>query len=66
MDLFFNYQVIFSARSIGDFLFNFERTIATFVDISQSNFVGGISALIPSKVSGKIISPSLISYNNYF
>ena len=36
---------ICSAKTNGDFLFNFERTIATFVEISQSNFVGGISAL---------------------
>ena len=43
-------------RSIGDFLFAFDSTIATLVEISQSNFAGGISAFIPSKLSGKIIS----------
>src|SRR6056300_1273393 len=37
-----------SARSKGGLLFILEITIATFVDISQSNFSGGISALILS------------------
>ena len=36
------------------------RTIATFVEISQSNLAGGISTLIPFKVSGIIIHPSLL------
>ena len=51
---------IFSARSNGDFLFNFERTIATFVEISLSNLAGGISEFIPFKVSGIISSPFLL------
>ena len=52
--LFFKDNEIFSARSSGDFLFIFERTIATLVEISQSNLAGGISALIPFNVSGII------------
>ena len=50
--LFFKDNEIFSARSNGDFLFIFERTIATLVDISQSNLAGGISAII--NPSGKL------------
>ena len=50
--LFLIIKDICSAKSIGDFLFNFESTIATLVEISQSNFAGGISALIPLNVSG--------------
>ena len=50
---------IFSARSNGDFLFIFDSTIATLVEISQSNLAGGISALIPLNVSGIISSPCL-------
>ena len=38
-------------------LFNLDRTIATFVEISQLNFAGGISAVIPSSLSGKIKLP---------
>ena len=45
------------ARSVGDLLFNLDRTIATFVEISQLNFAGGISAVIPSSLSGKIKLP---------
>ena len=52
---------ICSAKSIGDFLFSFESTIATFVEISQSNFGGGISALIPLKDSGINSSSFLLS-----
>ena len=48
-----------SANSIGVFLLIFDKTIATLVEISQLNFSGGISALIPSNLSGKIISPCL-------
>ena len=40
------------AKSRGDFLFVFDKTIATFVEISQSNFSGGISTFIPFKDSG--------------
>src|SRR6056300_1537984 len=54
--MFFKDNEIFSARSNGDFLFIFERTIATLVEISQSNLAGGISALIPFNVSGIISS----------
>ena len=51
-----NYLVEFvSANSKGDFLFILESIIATLVEISQSNFIGGISALILSKLLGKII-----------
>ena len=45
------------AKSIGDFLFTFDKTIATFVDISLLNFSGGTSEVIPSRFSGKIKSP---------
>ena len=44
---------------MGDFLFNFDKTIATFVEMSLLNFGGGISAVIPSSFSGKIKSPFL-------
>ena len=46
-----------SANSKGGFLFIFDKTIATFVEMSQLNFSGGISVFIPSKLSGKIILP---------
>ena len=52
---------ICSARSIGDLLFFLESTIATLVDMSQSNLGGGISALIPLNVSGTDSLPSLLS-----
>ena len=53
-----DFEIIFP-RSIGDFWLAFDNTIATLVDISQSNFAGGISALIPSNFSGNIISSFL-------
>ena len=52
--LFFISGASFSANSIGEVLFSFDKTIATLVEISQSNFGGGISALIPLKLSGTI------------
>ena len=52
-DFIFSDKIL--AKSKGDLLFILERTIATFVDMSQLNFSGGISALIPSKDEGKII-----------
>ena len=45
------------ARSDGDLLLILERTMATLVEISLSNFEGGISAVIPFSESGKIKSP---------
>ena len=45
------------ARSDGDLLLILERTMATLVEISLSNFEGGISAVIPLSVSGRIKSP---------
>ena len=45
------------ARSNGDLLLILERTIATLVEISLSNFEGGISAVIPLSESGRIKSP---------
>ena len=44
-------------HSNGDLLLILERTIATLVEISLSNFEGGISAVIPLSESGKIKSP---------
>ena len=54
------------ARSMGDFLFNLDKTIATFVEMSLSNFEGGISAVIPSSVSGKIKTLFLERSNRVF
>ena len=45
------------ARSDGDLLLILERTMATLVEISLSNFEGGISAVIPLSESGRIKSP---------
>ena len=47
------------ANSNGDLLFNFDKNIATFVEMSLLNFTGGISAVIPSSLSGKTNSPFL-------
>ena len=44
----------FSAISRGGNLFGFDNIIATFVEISPSNFCGGISTFIPSNLLGKI------------
>ena len=44
----------FSANSIAVVLFILDNTIATLVDISQLNLVGGISAVIPFILAGKI------------
>ena len=56
--LFFNLSIIISAKSIGDFLFIFDKTIPTFDEISQLNFSGGISVFIPSNESGNLTKPS--------
>ena len=45
------------AKSDGDLLLILERTIATLVEISLSNFEGGISAVIPLSESGNVKSP---------
>ena len=42
------------AKSVGDFLFILDKTIATLVEISLLNFEGGISTVIASNLSGKI------------
>ena len=44
--------MINSAISNGDLLLALDKTKATFVDISQLNFSGGISTFIPVKFSG--------------
>ena len=54
------------AKSVGDFLFTLDKTIATLVEISLLNFEGGISAVIPSSLSGKIKSPFLDKSNIIF
>ena len=54
------------ASSKGDLLFIFDNTIATLVEISLSNFEGGVSAVIPSRDSGKIKSPFLDRSNIIF
>ena len=46
-----------AAKSVGVLLFAFDKTIATFVEISLLNFEGGTSVVMPSKLSGKINSP---------
>ena len=55
-----------SAKSNGFFLFILDKTIATFVEISQLNLIGGISVLIPSKLSGKVILSFLDKSNKIF
>ena len=52
LSLFLISGASFSASSSGEVLLIFDKTIATFVEMSQSNFGGGISALIPLKLSG--------------
>ena len=59
-------SVKIAARSVGDFLFILDKTIATLVEISLSNFEGGISVVIPSNFSGKIKSPFLARSNKIF
>ena len=56
LSFFFNSDEIFSAKILGDVLLIFERTIATLVEISQSNFRGGTSVFIPLNVLGIITS----------
>ena len=50
--------------SKGDFLFIFDNTIATFVDMSQLKFTGGMSTLIPSKFLGSSIN--LFSFKCFY
>lgn len=55
LSLSFNIGASCSASSIGGLLLILDKTIATFVEMSQLNFCGGISAFIPLKLSGTII-----------
>ena len=52
LSLSFIRSAICLASSSGDFLLILDKTIATFVEISPVNFAGGISTLIPDKLSG--------------
>ena len=51
----------FSANLIGGSLFVLDKTIATLVDRSHLNFLGGISTFIPDKLSGNKISFSSLA-----
>ena len=48
------------------FYLSLDKTIATLVEISLLNFEGGISAVIPSNLSGKIKLPFLDKSNKIF
>ena len=52
LSLSFIKSAICLASSIGGFLLILDKTIATFVEMSPLNFAGGISTLIPDKLSG--------------
>ena len=57
--LFLRTLTNWSAISKGDLLLIFDNTIDTFVEISHSKFCGGISTLIPFRLSGNSIKPLL-------
>ena len=62
---FLNVQIRIFAKSFGVFLFIFDKTIATFVDISLLNLDGGISTLIPLSLLGNLIGHHFFDSNRY-